>query len=163
MSQGDEWWCEHGSDGIRKEHKRFFNRFLHYKTDEKLKEEISKLYKKFASYIADEKGKSLINHVLDYTPQMPPTAVDAGCMILVGLTGKDMIAYKQYVTGSLQDIRERKGLSQSQLAELSNVSIRTIQNYEQGTRDINKAPGKILNSLAKALDCRIEDLIVEKK
>lgn len=59
----------------------------------------------------------------------------------------------------LKRIRTLRKLSQSQLAKLSGVKLRTIQSYEQGDIDIAKAQGEILYSLAKALDCTIEELL----
>ena len=59
----------------------------------------------------------------------------------------------------LKDIRTQVGLSQSELAEKSNVSIRMIQQYEQGIRNINKAQAETVYQLSKALSCKIEDII----
>lgn len=63
----------------------------------------------------------------------------------------------------LQTIRKAKGLSQSQLANASGVNRRTLQDYEQGSKDINKVAGITLYKLAQALDCTIEDLLETKK
>ncbi|HKM03507.1 MAG TPA: helix-turn-helix transcriptional regulator, partial [Lachnospiraceae bacterium] len=41
----------------------------------------------------------------------------------------------------LAEIRKQRGLSQGQLSLLSGESIRMIQYYEQGKKDINKAQG----------------------
>lgn len=60
---------------------------------------------------------------------------------------------------NLKKIRIKQGLSQSQLADKANVSIRMIQKYEQAERDINKAQGDTLLKLARALGCTIEDLL----
>ena len=60
---------------------------------------------------------------------------------------------------NLKSLRVKRGLSQGQLAIKSHVELRTIQAYEQGYRDINKASYAILNALAKALNCELEDLI----
>lgn len=59
----------------------------------------------------------------------------------------------------LQIIRKRNGFTQSELANLSGVSLRSIQMYEQRNKDINKAQLETVNNLAKALGCSIEDLI----
>ena len=59
----------------------------------------------------------------------------------------------------LKTIRESKGLSQSQLARLANVKLRSIQMYEQKHNDIDKAQVNTLFALAKALNCSIEDLL----
>lgn len=59
----------------------------------------------------------------------------------------------------LKIIREAAGLSQSELAEKANVSLRSIQMYEQRNNDIDKAQGHTLYKLAIALGCSIEDLL----
>ena len=60
---------------------------------------------------------------------------------------------------NLQKIRKQVGLSQSQLAELSGVSLRMIQKYETGDRDINNASAITVLKLAQALKVNVEDLI----
>ncbi len=64
---------------------------------------------------------------------------------------------------TLQEKRVKKGYSQNDLAVASGVSKRTIQCYEQGTRDINGAHIKALCDLAIALDCKITDLLTDEK
>lgn len=59
----------------------------------------------------------------------------------------------------LKQIRQRSGLSQSELAELSGIPVRTIQQYEQRQKSINKAQAEYLIILARALNCSAEDLI----
>ena len=39
----------------------------------------------------------------------------------------------------MKDIRIKLGLTQVELADLLAVSVRTVQDYEQGRRDINRA------------------------
>lgn len=60
---------------------------------------------------------------------------------------------------NLKHKREEAGLSQSGLAEASGVSVRMIQHYEQGFKDINKAAVITVKRLADALGCKIEDII----
>lgn len=60
---------------------------------------------------------------------------------------------------TLQDIRIKRGLSQSQLAELSGIKLRTLQHYEQGQRDINGAKLETLVDLATALKCPVTELL----
>ena len=64
---------------------------------------------------------------------------------------------------NLKRIREAAGLSQSQLAKAATVNIKTIQGYEQGERDINKAQALTLYQIAKVLKVNIEDLLEIKK
>ena len=53
----------------------------------------------------------------------------------------------------LKSIRIRNGMSQSKLASASGVPLRTIQQYEQRQKDINRAQFEYLVRLASALNC----------
>lgn len=55
--------------------------------------------------------------------------------------------------------RKMKGLSQSQLAKASGVSVRSIQLFEQRKSNINNAQYNHLSAIAKALGCEVEDLL----
>lgn len=55
--------------------------------------------------------------------------------------------------------RKTANMSQSELARYSNVSLRSIQLYEQRRLDINFAPTIKLYQLSRVLGCNIEDLI----
>ena len=59
----------------------------------------------------------------------------------------------------LQARRKNCNLTQRKLSEVSGVNLRAIQQYEGRAKDINKAAGATLRSLARALSCRIEDLL----
>lgn len=59
----------------------------------------------------------------------------------------------------LKAIRESKDLSQAKLAEASGVSLRILQYYEQGYKDINKAQALTVYKLAQALESTVEDLL----
>lgn len=54
---------------------------------------------------------------------------------------------------------ERTGYSQSELAELTGVPLRTLQQYEQGQKDISHARADYIISLSKALDVDSELLV----
>lgn len=60
---------------------------------------------------------------------------------------------------NLKLLRQKAGLSQRELAELSGVPIRTIQQYEQRQKNINKAQAEYLVMLSKDLYCEVEDLM----
>ena len=60
---------------------------------------------------------------------------------------------------NLKLLRQRAGLSQRMLAELSDIPIRTIQQSEQRQKNINKAQAEYLVRLAKVLCCEAGDLI----
>ncbi len=55
--------------------------------------------------------------------------------------------------------RQQAKLPQDKLAKLANISVKTIQQYEQCQKDINQAPVYTLYKLAKVLHCSLEDLI----
>lgn len=55
--------------------------------------------------------------------------------------------------------RERMGLSQSQLADMSGINIKTIQAYEQRQKDIKSAKFDTLQKLSSVLGCEIVDLL----
>ena len=60
---------------------------------------------------------------------------------------------------NLKLLRQQNGLSLKELAELSGVPLRTIQQYEQRQKSINKAQAEYLDMLSNALNCSIEQLI----
>ena len=60
---------------------------------------------------------------------------------------------------NLKRLRRQAGLSQRELAEKSGVSLRTIQQYEQRKKNINKAQIDTLIPLSKALYCEVRDLL----
>lgn len=55
--------------------------------------------------------------------------------------------------------REARGMSQAALAEVSGVPLRTLQQYEQRQKDVRKANVGYVHRLARALCCRIEDIL----
>lgn len=69
-----------------------------------------------------------------------------------------LLANKE-VESKLKTIRIANGLSQSKLSKLANVKLRSIQMYEQKQNDINKAQANTLFSIARVLNCNIEDLL----
>ncbi len=60
---------------------------------------------------------------------------------------------------NLKRIRTAYGYTQSELANNSGVSLRSIQMYEQRQKDINKAGADTVYRLSKVLGCTMEDLI----
>lgn len=74
---------------------------------------------------------------------------------------KSMEVLEDFFTSknNLAKMREIAGLSQSGLAKASGVSLRSIQMYEQEHNDIKKAQYNRLMVIARALNCRIEDIV----
>ena len=64
-----------------------------------------------------------------------------------------------YPETNLKRFRTIYGCSQSELARLSDVSLRSIQMYEQRNKDINKAGADTIHRLSKVLGCSMEDLL----
>ena len=64
---------------------------------------------------------------------------------------------------NLARIRNKRGLSQSKLAEASGVNVRMIQHYEQGFKDINQASALTVYRLAEALSVSVGELLEIKK
>lgn len=63
----------------------------------------------------------------------------------------------------LKELREEAGISRPKLAELTGVSARTLEGYEQDKKDINGAKLKTILKICKALNCRIEDILDDEE
>lgn len=76
---------------------------------------------------------------------------------------KAVLAFDELLTQpsetNLARLRKARRLSQSQLAAEADISLRSIQLYEQRKNEINNAQYNRLSDLAKALGCAIEDLL----
>ena len=59
----------------------------------------------------------------------------------------------------LKLMRKRAGLSQRELAEMSGIPIRTIQQYEQRQKNFNKAKAEYLVMLSRVLCCDVCELM----
>ena len=59
----------------------------------------------------------------------------------------------------LKTIRENRGISQTELAKLSGVKLRSIQMYEQKVNNIDKAQAGTVYKLSRVLGCTVEDLL----
>lgn len=60
---------------------------------------------------------------------------------------------------NLAYLRSDKRISQATLAERAGVSLRTLQDYEQGQKSINKAAAITVYRIAQALNVTVEDLL----
>ena len=68
-----------------------------------------------------------------------------------------------YKNERLKALREKRGLSQSQLAAAADLSHRVLQNYEQGVRDLNGAKLVTLLKLCNALECWLADIVTDEE
>lgn len=60
---------------------------------------------------------------------------------------------------NLKLMREKRELSQAELAQIAHISKRTLQDYEQSRHNIDGANIKTLAKLANALQCSITDIL----
>ncbi|MBE7063963.1 MAG: helix-turn-helix transcriptional regulator [Ruminococcaceae bacterium] len=59
----------------------------------------------------------------------------------------------------LEAARREVGMTRKRLAEISGVSIRAIEMYEQGRTNINDASASRVRDMAKAIGCPIEKIM----
>ena len=88
---------------------------------------------------------------------MYPALHEADITKFADIMHEKMIA--AYPETNLKRLRTLAGLSQSELARQSGVSLRQIQLFEQRQRDINRTQALNLLRLARVLCCRMEDLV----
>ena len=60
---------------------------------------------------------------------------------------------------NLKILRKRAGYTQKELAFLTDIPIRTLQQYEQRQKNINKASVEYLYAISKVLGCEIRELM----
>ena len=71
----------------------------------------------------------------------------------------DDLSARAHPRTNLQERRLSAGLSQSQLALAAGVPVRTLQQYEQRQKDINRARADYIESFARVLCCAPSDLL----
>ena len=74
----------------------------------------------------------------------------------------DRVRQSEFPT-RLQEQRKISGLTQRELADAAGVNLRTLQQYENRSKDINRAAGETLHDLARVLGVRMEDLLEYKQ
>lgn len=60
---------------------------------------------------------------------------------------------------NVKSLRVSRGITQKELAEISNINIRQIQKYEYGEYDTGKMMLRNAIALADALECDVRELI----
>lgn len=111
-------------------------------------------YQWFSGRSFEEIQKSISMHDIE---MLYPTLHEASEMKFVDVVNKRIENEK--MPTRLQRQRKISGYSQRVLAEKAGVNLRTLQQYELRAKDINKASGSTLLSLAKVLGCNVEDLL----
>lgn len=66
-----------------------------------------------------------------------------------------------YRNDKLQNARRAAGMSQLQLAKAAGISVRVLQDYEHGARDVSAARLSTILKLCKALNCTMPDIITD--
>ena len=66
-----------------------------------------------------------------------------------------------YRNEKLQAARLAADMSQSQLAAAAGISVRILQDYERGARDINGAKLTTLLKICNALECSLRDILTD--
>ena len=74
---------------------------------------------------------------------------------MIHIENEEIKSYKS----RLKRIRVSSGLTQTELAHLSGINVKSIASYEQNPNKINKASVEAIYSIADSLGCNIEDLI----
>ena len=59
----------------------------------------------------------------------------------------------------LKKLRQAAGLSQSQFTEKAEMSVRTLQHYEQGSKDFDHARIDTILRACLVLNCSLKDII----
>ena len=74
-------------------------------------------------------------------------------------TVMNVIAKTHFHSTILQRKRRNLKMTQAELAEKAGINLRTLQQYENRSKNINRAAGETLLALARTLGCRMEDLL----
>ncbi|MBO6089825.1 MAG: helix-turn-helix transcriptional regulator [Lachnospiraceae bacterium] len=99
-----------------------------------------------------------INEVADMDAfcKMYTTFHEMDIMQLVDALDENSVAFNAQ---KLKRLRTYAGLSQKELAEKTGIPLRTIQQYEQGQKDLSHARADSVLTLARALYCEVSDII----
>ena len=60
----------------------------------------------------------------------------------------------------LKQLRMMRGMTQKELAEMSGINVRSLQDYEQGHKSLSSAKGDVLMRLTTVLGCTLTDLLM---
>lgn len=66
------------------------------------------------------------------------------------------------MNNKLKEARMNKGLSQSKLAEITGINVRTLQYYEQGSKNFDHARLDTIFSVCNALECKLSEIITDE-
>ena len=66
----------------------------------------------------------------------------------------------QQMQYSIKELRARKDISQEELARLTNLTARTIYNYEKNVFNLRNASYSNIKKIADALDVELEEIFL---
>lgn len=110
---------------------------------------------KAKSFLYIQRNGLDINRIVE----MYPTLHEADLSKFVETADNIIESYLVERPNVLKTIRKQAKLTQQRLAEISGVTLRMIQAYEQGDQDIRKAEAQTVFALSKALGCSPETII----
>ena len=96
---------------------------------------------------------------MEFLLSLYPTLHEADISKFVAVADQIMEKSRFEGVSSLKRIRKASGMTQKKLAEASGASLRMIQLYEQRKQDINMAGAATVAAIARALGCKVEDLL----
>ena len=67
----------------------------------------------------------------------------------------------KYKNERLQSARLAAGMSQAELSKASGIPVRTLQDFEQGNRDLNGAKLLTILEICLALGCKMSDILTD--
>ena len=62
----------------------------------------------------------------------------------------------------LRELRRKRNLTQRELAQMSGINFRSLQDYEQGHKKLTSASGDVLLRLSTVLGCTLEELLLSE-
>lgn len=110
---------------------------------------------KAKSFLYIQRNGLDINRIVE----MYPTLHEADLSKFVETADSIIESYLVERPNVLKTIRKQAKLTQQRLAEISGVTLRMIQAYEQGDQDIRKAEAQTVFALSKVLGCSPEMII----
>lgn len=97
---------------------------------------------------------------IDFIRQMPYSKIK-GKVLQMEVQAVEKNNKSTCRNAKLQDARQTAGMPQSQLAEAAGISVRILQDYERGARDINGAKLTTLLKICNALECSLWEIITD--
>lgn len=66
---------------------------------------------------------------------------------------------RNFAETKLKAVRMQKGMTQAQLAESTNINLRVLQHYEQGSKSFDSARLDVILKVCIALNCKMSDIL----